>query len=526
MTTDPIAASRARRQFQRAESYLASGHIEAAASAFDAVLAEQPGHLPSLLRLSALRLTAADYASAHALSMRAVQQTMDSPATVIQLLGQLVALGESVMVLEICSQLPPPMWDSAHSLAAVAQQLSRIGAHQQARHYARAAVDRDPRHPPSLYMSAHIEVFFGEIDLASELLERALALHPDLVDAHWLMSRLRRPQAGSRIDRIERALARVAAGEDEAFLAYALHNELHDAGDFERAWAALERACRAKRSQLNYRLSEQQSLFAQLRQWSASELAVARGSEQPGLTPIFVIGMHRSGTTLIERILGGHSRISAAGETYEFPTQLRAASGHYTQSVVDAEIVSARQRLDYARIGTGYLAGMSWRSRGRAFVTDKLPSNFLNVGFIAQALPQARFIHVCRNPIDTGLSNLRTLFTNACPYAYDQREFIEYYGLYQGLMAHWRQLLPERMLDVHYQDVVDDPLAAARRMSDFCGLPLEQDMVEIGRSNDPVATASSVLVRDGIRRDRSKLWSSYADHLQPLIAAFGSHDGR
>lgn len=517
---DPIASSRARRQFQRGEAYLAGGDAAAAANAFEATLKEQAGHVPALLKLSALHLIAGRYTPAFELTMRATQQAIESPGIALQLLGQLVALGQSRLVIEICSQLPPAMWDSANSLATVAQQLSRVGANRQARAYSQAAILKDPRHPPSLYMAANIEVFFGEIDAAADLLERALAIHPDLVDAHWLLSRLRRPDPAQRIARIENALTRVPSGEDEAFLAYALHNELHDLRDFPRAWAALERACRAKHSRLNYDPASDRELFARLNDWSATEIAAAQGTDERSLTPIFVLGMHRSGTTLIERILGGHSQVSAAGETYELPTQLRAASGRYTPAVVDTQIVAARATLDYRTIGSNYLAGMRWRSRERAFVTDKLPSNFLNIGFIAQALPHARIIHVCRDPIDVGLSNLRTLFTTACPYSYDQREFVDYYRQHERLMAHWRALLPDRILDVHYQDVIADPVGQARRMAQFCGLPFEPAMVEIERSNDPVATASSVLLRDGIRSDRSRLWSSYAEQMRPMVEAF------
>lgn len=518
-TPDPIALSRARRQYQRGETYLASGHLDAAAAAFEATLGEVAGHAPAALQLAMLELQRGNFTRSHQLALSAARMDIGSPAVALLLIRQLVAVGQSAMVMDICSQLPPPMWDSPQSLSAVAQQLSRVGAHRMARGYARAAVERDPRHPPSLHMLGNLEVYFGETEAAADLLERALAIHPDLVDAHWLLSRLRLPDAQQRIARIERALTRVPPGEDEAFLAYALHNEYHDTRDFPRAWAALERACRAKRSQLNYDPAAMHQLFARLREWSPQEIAAAHGSDNQTLTPIFVLGIHRSGTTLIERIIGGHSQVAAAGETYEFPTQLRLASGRYTSAVVDEAMVQMRAGFDYRAIGDGFLAGMRWRSREKPFVTEKLPSNFLNIGFIAQALPRAKIIHVCRDPMDTGLSNLRTLYTGACPYSYDQLEFVDYYRQYEQLMAHWRQLLPDRILDLQYEEVVADPLAAAKRMSEFCGLSFEPDMIDIGRSDDPVATASSVLVRDGIRRDRSSLWKSYAEQMQPMREA-------
>lgn len=514
---DSIAAGRIRRHFQRAESYLAAGHADAAANSLEAVLAEHPGHVPALLKLSALHLIAGRYTPAFELTMRASREPIASPGLALQLIGQMVAIGQSAIVIDICKQLPPPMWDSANSLASVAQNLSRIGEHRLARDYARAAVAMDPQHPPSLYMSANLEVYFGETQLAAQQLERCIALAPQIVDAHWLLSRLRQPDAPARIERIERQLTQVSSGEDEAFLAYALHNELHDARDYPRAWAALDRACRAKRKVLNYDPALTQRLFERLKDWSAAEIANAHGTDDQALTPIFVVGIHRSGTTLIERILGGHSQVQAAGETYDFPTQLRAATGFYRPTVADERIVGARGSIDYRKLGDGYLAAMRWRAGGRAYVTDKLPSNFLNLGFIAQALPHARIVHVLRDPIDTGLSNLRTLFTTACPHSYNQREFVDYYGWYRTLMAHWHQIMPGRILDVDYESVVADPLGAARRMSDFCGLAFEADMIEIQHSIDPVATASSVLVRDGIRRDRSRLWEAYAAQMQPMI---------
>lgn len=518
-TADNIAQSRARRQYQRGETYLASGHLDAAASAFETTLSEFAGHAPAALQLSALELQRGHFTRSHQLALSAARMDMGTPAVALMLIRQLVAVGQSAMVIDICSQLPPSMWDSAQSLATVAQQLSRVGAHRMARGYARAAVERDPKHPPSLHMLAGLEVFFGETEIAADLLERALALYPDLVDAHWLLSRLRQPDADRRISRIESALNRVKPGEDEAFLAYALHNEYHDKRDFPRAWAALERACLAKRSQLDYDPAAMRQLYARLHEWTPQEIAAAQGSQNRSLTPIFVLGIHRSGTTLIERIIAGHSQVAAAGETYEFPTQLRLASGRCTTAVVDEAMVQKRGSFDYRAIGDGFLAGMRWRSRDRPFVTEKLPSNFLNIGFIAQALPHARIIHVCRDPMDTGLSNLRTLFTAACPYSYNQQEFVDFYRQYEQLMQHWRQLLPDRILDVNYQQAVADPMAAAQRMSDFCGLDFEPGMIDISRSDDPVATASSVLVRDGIRADRSRLWECYAEQLQPMREA-------
>lgn len=490
--------------------------------ALESLLAQAPWHAEALLQLSALQLEAGNFREAHTYGKRAASAPMRSPAWAALMVEHLATLGESGLALEICRRAPPGNWDSASNLVRVAQQLSRIGAQRQAREFARAAAERDPGDASALYFHAHMEVIFGEVDVAAGVLEHALTLHDDLIDPHWLLSRLRQPDPGRRVARIEEALERLRPrGDNEAYLAYALHNELHEAGQFERAWEALERACRARRAALRYDAGASDALFEQLLGWTAAEMAAAEGCSDDALVPVFVVGMHRSGTTLVERILGGHPQVRAGGETFDLAHQLRRASGLFSIDATDPRVVARRQSLDWARLGQGYLDAVRWRADGRKLLTDKLPQNFLNLGFAAQALPLARFIHVQRDPLDTGLSNLRTLFSRSCPYSYDQQEFIRYFRGYQTLMAHWQALLGERMLAVRYEDLVADPAAAARRMAAFCGLDPAPGMTAIEHSPDPVATASSVLVRDSIRSDRQGLWRHYVRGLQPMIEAFG-----
>ncbi len=519
----PTLSRQARRFWQRAESAIAEGRSNAAIKALESLLAEAPWHAEALLQLSVLKLDVGDFRSGHALGLRAASAPMRSADWGVMVMEHLVTLGESGLVLEMCRQAAPASWGSAANLARVAQQLSRIGAQRQAREFARAAAERDPGDATAIYFHAHMEVIFGEVERAASLLEHALTLHDDLIDPHWLLSRLRQPDPDRRIARIEQALERLRPrGLDEAYLAYALHNELHEAGQFDRAWTALERACRARRATLRYAPADDDALFARLLGWTADEIDSAKGHVDDGLAPVFIVGMHRSGTTLVERILGRHPEIRAGGETFDLAHQLRRASGLYSTLVTDPRIVARRQSLDHAQVGRGYLDAVRWRADGRRLLTDKLRQNFLNLGFAAQALPAARFIHVQRHPLDTGLSNLRTLFAHSCPYSYDQHEFIRYFGGYQRLMAHWHEVLGERLLAVRYEDLVADPEAGAQRLAAFCGLPGAPGMTAIAESTDPVATASSVLVRDGIRRDRGGLWRPYANGLRPMIEAFSN----
>jgi tetratricopeptide (TPR) repeat protein len=454
--------------------------------------------------------------------MRAIEGHIESPALALQLIKLLAALSESGLILQIAQQLPPPMWDSANSLAHVASQLSLVGALDLAREFARAAVARDPSHPAALSIHATQDVFHGDLPSAASHAERCLAYVPGDSGSHWLLSRLRLPEAERRIERIERELARNPGGEDEANLGYALHNELHDIKQYERAWAALERACRAKRSTLDYSTERATALFAQLRRVACRRTGAGRWlpgcRPDPDLRHRPASFRHDAG----ERIVSGHSQVAQGGETYDIRAGLRRISGLHFRAESDPRVIAMRERIDYRALGEHYLQGIAWRAKGKRYVTDKLPSNYLNLGFIARALPQARFVHLNRDPVDVGLSNLRTLFSHACPYSYDQAEFIAHYRLYLGLMEHWRALLPDRILDVNYQDLVDNPETASARIASFCGLGYEPSMVQIEKRSDAVSTASSVMMREGIRKDRSQVWKAYESQLQPIIRAFAA----
>lgn len=517
----PTDDSRFRKHLRRADLYAASNQPDQAVASLMAASEVNPDHVETRLRIADIHLAAERHNPARDQVMKALSGYIESPAVAVELIRRLVKISESSTIIEIARQLPTSMWTSAISLSEMAQQLSFIGAHEMADEFAKAAVAHDPAHPPSLAIMAKMDVFHGRLADAAEHAERCLAIVPDEPGTHWLLARLRLPDAGKRVDRIQAILSRTEDPGAVATLAYALHDELHGQKDYARSWEALSIACGAKRRQLGYTPAESDALFDALHRWSPAEAAIQDGFVDPTLQPIFVVGMHRSGTTLSERIISGHSRVAAGGETYDITAALRRASGLHCRLETDRRIVEARAGFDYRRIGAEFLDSMRWRAAGAPCITDKLPSNFLNIGFIARALPQARIIRLRRDPIDVGLSNLRTLFTTAAPYSYDQMDFVHYFNRYEKLMEHWHAIFPGRIMDVEYNDLVADPEGMARRMAEFCGLDFEPAMVRIEERSDAVATASSVMMRDGIRTDRGKVWKAYEQPLQPMIQAFG-----
>jgi Sulfotransferase family len=300
-------------------------------------------------------------------------------------------------------------------------------------------------------------------------------------------------------------------------LSFALHKELDDLEQYEDAWVALVRGCRAKRSRLNYESRQTQQLFDALTQFEPAAAQQAGAGTDAAAIPIFIVGLHRSGTTLLEQMLDGHPEVRALGELYDFTSAMRYATDHHCKGVIDATIVQRAGGLDLAAAGKRYLEGIEWRLEGRRYFTDKLPSNFLNIGFIAHALPRARILHMVRDPVETCFSNLRELFSEANPHSYDLAELAHYYRLYSALMKHWHTQFPGRLLDVDYAKLLAEPEVQLRRVAEFCGVPFAPAMLSPDSRRRAVVTASAVQVRNSIQvRDRPK-WAPYERWLSPMI---------
>ena len=300
-------------------------------------------------------------------------------------------------------------------------------------------------------------------------------------------------------------------------LHFALGKAYLDVGDTERAFDHLDAGNRLKRAQLIYDADANRARGAAI----AAAFPVEIFNRFPGAgsraaAPIFVVGMPRSGTTLIEQILASHPAIHGAGELHALP-EAAAEMGGVPDCVADLTAEAL------ARLGDDYLARVGPPPAGKTRVVDKLPANFLNLGLIRLALPRAQIIHSRRDPVDTCLSCYSKSFNASnLPYAYDQSELGRYYRDYSALMAHWRAILPaSQFLEVEYEAVVDDIEREARRMIAFLGLPWDEGCLEFHRTKRPVRTASVNQVRKPIYRGSIGRWRAHAARLGPLLHALG-----
>jgi tetratricopeptide (TPR) repeat protein len=385
------------------------------------------------------------------------------------------------------------------------------------------ASDRRQSDPLLSYAKANALRYSGQMAEATTEYERCIGLAPNFAHAHWsLANHEMAATPGGRIARIVKAQAAFAVdAKEQAYLRYALFKEYDRAADTERAWASLRAGIHIKRRTIQYDSMREHEGFAALRELASFDFVGEPVKEpSPGpLSPIFIVGMPRTGTTLLERILGSHSQVSAAGELNDFSCALSWESDQFLGPMVTPESIERMRDIDFSRVGQIYLQRILGRAKGRPRLVDKNPMNFVNVGFICKALPRAKILCMNRTPMDACFSNLKQLFSgDAYGYSYDLTELAQYYFRFRQLLKHWQEAAPEQFHVVDYERLVEGPMETTEQLMRFCGLPFEPECVDITRNRAPVSTASSSQVREPINARGVGAWRKYAPYLESLRA--------
>lgn len=519
-------ADRQQELWQQGQRFTQQKRWERAARAYEALLEHSPGFVPGWLELSSAQEGLDQYRDARNSVLRAAAAS--GPA-VPAMLGMTIVRrlrrfeeNERFQAYIEATQLHARV--PADKLVDLAMFVSSIGAYDKTARWIDAALRANPNLVEAHNMLGLLHMFGGKREQAAAAFERVIALRPSFGPAYSVLSRVATVSPNNNhVDQLRKLLSEPGlARKDEVHYACALHNELHDLGDYDDAWLALQRACKARKSLQPYDHAATLRMFGKQRELFAAGSVEGTAIDDP-LVPIFIIGMHRSGTTLLERILAGHGDVADAGETYTFTAQLRLETDHFCTGTADLELIERSASSDYPSIGRGFLDAMRWRARDKTFITEKLNPNFILAGQIAKALPQAKLLHMQRDPADTCFSNLRTLFTTEAAYSYDPIEVADYYKAYSDLMQHWREVAPERIFDIQYEHLVSQSEIQAARVAEHCGLTFRQEMLDLSRDGGMVATASSNQVRQGILKDRGGAWIPYERHVAPMLDRLASH---
>ena len=510
--------SHGQRLWLEGQHHVLAGRMDAAQAALAALLDHDPTQVNARLLLASVMLAKGRVRAAAEQVKFAAFTLPGDPDLICKVAQSLSSLGET-NAARACLQHPEvARTRSGPALAALAHIQQGLGLHAQALALMDRARDTGFDTPDFRYFRALQLQFNGRLADAEAELESCLRLGPTFGRASLTLARIRRQTPSSNhVDFIRARLATVAPGtEDHAAFEFALHKELDDLGEFDDAWAALVRGNAVMRGRLAYDAVAETRLFDKVIAAFDANVPVHDGVRHSGPMPIFIVGLPRSGTTLLERILGSHSMVASAGELTDLPRQLRWVADQHGHALLDERLLADPGQFDFATLGRRYLEQSQWRAEGRPYYIDKLPPNFMLLGHIRRALPQAKIVHIRRAPMDVCFSNYRALFGDAYAYSYDMAWLAHHHAQYQRLMQHWLQAMPDRVLDLAYVDLVRDSPAACARLLDFCGLPFEAACLDHTRNRSSVATLSSAQVREPIHARGLGEWRRYQRQLQPL----------
>lgn len=506
-----------------ARDALKRGDLSAAVAAAKALMLASPEQPTGYFLLGMAAAEAGHIAKAIPLVEAAVQRgpRADHLAHLAKLLILVRRDGAAAVIARQAMALSPRDALTLDTLGCV---LARLGDHEASIEPFAAAVAAEPDNLEYRYNLAAAKGFVGQVDEARAHYEKILARGPGNARVHYALAILARQTAdANHVVRLKTALTNARRPEDALRIRYALAKELEDIGHAAEAFRYLADANAAHKAAIGYDFAQDAAIFGAIETRfgkEAASLAGGEGREDPA--PIFVVGMPRTGTTLVDRILSSHPEVGSAGELQAMPLAVKQLAGTPSRLVIDPETVMASGAIDPRAIGDAYLERASHhRPKGKARFTDKLPANFLYIGHIARALPAARIVCLRRNPMDTIWSNYKNLFASQSAYyaySYDLMDAARYYARFDRLMALWDRLWPGRVLQFSYEALVADQEGETRRLLDHCGLVWDAACLSFHENRTAVATPSAAQVRRPINADAVGKWRAYAEALAPAHA--------
>jgi tetratricopeptide (TPR) repeat protein len=381
------------------------------------------------------------------------------------------------------------------------------------------ALELTPSNPQILFNRAAVRRFLGDFTGAETDYDRVIALNPTDYEAYKNRSDLRtQTDASNHVAELERVISQgVPDWRGEVQLRHALSKEYEDLGQYDAAFKHLHRGTKLRRDHIRYDVRTDVATVDWIMD-AYPATATRIHFETSEASPIFIVGLPRSGSTLVDRILGSHPNVSSAGELNCFALALVAAVRRQSgpSQLPRKELVTRSATVDFAALGHDYLVRARAAGAVTARFTDKMPLNYLYCGLINRALPNARIVQVKRHPMAVCHAMFKTLFEDGYPFSYDLAELAQYYIAYRRLMDHWQACLPGELYTVSYEALVADQEGETRKLLEFCRLDWDPACLDFHANPAPSTTASASQIRQRIYDTSVSQWRRYEKHLQPL----------
>ncbi len=433
----------------------------------------------------------------------------------IELAFQYVLLNRPTEAKDLLGRYREHLSNSPIYLNLAGEAYTRMNLHEDARPLFEGACKLQPEVEMFSANLASCAVYLGDVDAAKAIYRRLLKRNPMHRRNHYELSKLERAKDDGHVKEMLEVLRET--GDEPAkniHLYYALGKELEDLERWSEAFDYYKKAGDAVKTVSDHDVATDVAIMDRIVEVCSSDwLQDEPANQGTASTPIFVVGLPRTGTTLTDRVLSSHSMVESGGETQLLQMVLRHQSGVESRVDMSPEIVEAAAEAAPESIATAYVEAMSHRLGDKPFFVEKLPENVLYLGFIARSWPDARIIHMRRHPMDACFALYKQSYFR---FAYSLDDLADYYLAYDRLSRHWRDTLGERMIEVEYEHLVSEPERETRRLLDLLGLPFEEACLEFDRNVAPIATASAVQVREKMHRRSVGRWKKFEDQLQPL----------
>ena len=515
-----FALSPMRRMMALAAEHHKAGRLQEAEKLCRQVLQKNPGHVDALRLLGLIAAAAGDMEDAEHLLRQSLEYAPDHVSAMFELGQVLREMDRPEDAIEVYRELLAQQPDNPKAHYRLAGVLAPAAMTAEAAAAYRRCLELAPQHAGAWLGLGHMLKTLGDQDDGIAAYQRCLELEPDFGEAYYSLANLKTYRfEDAEIEEMKRRVDGEAVSDtSQVNFLFALAKSYEDREDYEQAWRYYEQGNAKQRMLVSYDPVQTETTNDDLVAFFSEEFFErTTGMGNPDPAPIFVLGLPRSGSTLVEQIIASHSQVEGTSELAYIGRLTRSLNRNRADGMKYPEVLAELEARHFDRLGQDYLdMAARYRVEGTPRFIDKMPNNFPSVGFIHSILPNAKIIDARRHPMDACLGNLKQLYAKGQTFSYDQCDIGEYYLQYQRMMEHWDNVLPGRVLRVQYEDTVANLESQVRRILDYLELPWEDSCLHYHATDRAVRTASSEQVRQPIYTSGVGFWRNYEPWLEEL----------
>jgi len=507
-------------EMTQAREHKESGRGKEAEDIYRSILKRDPNHVEAARLLARIAMDHERYHEAEILLMRVVKNAPDYARAWIDLANTQNDQDKHHEATKSAHELLRITPESAESYMLYAGIIGSAGRHEAAIIAYEKAIKLSPQKAGAFSSMAHHLKTIGRQDEAIAAYRHSIAIKPDHTESYWSLVNLKTFQfKDEEIDTMQALLLKKdLSDESRVHLHNALGLEYESRKEYQKSFDNMTKCNQLRRKAESYDPVETESLHQKIITIFNAGFFEQDAADVSDVSPIFIVGLPRSGSTLLEQILASHTQVEGTYELSDLSRTMQSVRRQNPRGKKSfPESLEHFNLQQWVAIGQGYLESTQKYRTDRAFFVDKNPNNFTFIGALKLALPNAKIINARRHPLDSCYGSYKQLFASGQSFSYDLVELGEYYLQYQNLMEYWHQVLPNFILDVHYENVVNDLETEVERILDFCGLPFEEHCLRFHETERAVKTASSEQVRQPLYSSSVNLWRNYENNLGDLI---------